>query len=94
MKSTQVHLLMVLLASVLFFGLVVGDLCQKGSKLMDGNYYCQAIKAVRYQNVGHAGSYDEIVSMSGDGSCGTKTKKFSGRLAPFDEEVSFLILLP
>ncbi|KAH6711442.1 putative TOS1-like glycosyl hydrolase-domain-containing protein [Leptodontidium sp. MPI-SDFR-AT-0119] len=61
---------------------------------MDGNYYCQAIKAVRYQNVGHAGSYDEIVSMSGDGSCGTKTKKFSGRLAPFDEELSLHIRGP
>lgn len=94
MKSTNFYLVLVLFASFLFFGIGLSDLCQKGAKLIEGNYYCQAVKAVRYKNVGHSGSYEEIISMSGDGSCGTSTKHFNGKLSPFDEEVSFLRPFP
>ncbi|KAL2063521.1 hypothetical protein VTL71DRAFT_5326 [Oculimacula yallundae] len=94
MKSTKVNLALLLAILVMLFGLAAGDLCQKGVTKLEGNYYCQAVKGVRYKNVGHAGSYEDIVSMPKDGTCGTKTKYFNGRLSPFDEELSLHVRGP
>ncbi|XMA18527.1 hypothetical protein WAI453_011318 [Rhynchosporium graminicola] len=91
MKSVKVNLLLVI---AMYVGLSLADLCQKGGKMMGGNFYCQAVKAVRYQNVGHAGFYEEVVGMSNDGTCTTKAKHFNSPLSPFDEELSLHIRGP
>jgi hypothetical protein len=67
---------------------VLCDLCDLGSENIDGNTYCQPVRAIRYSNVGAAGTYNDIVEMSADGSCSSKPKHFSGVLSPLDEEVS------
>lgn len=53
-----------------------------------GNWFCGAVKALRYEGVGSSGSYDAITSMSEDGACGTAKKEYSGPLAPLNEDVS------
>lgn len=46
-------------------------------------------KKVSYQGVGYSGSYKDVTAMDEDsGSCSQETKKFSGKLAPLDEELS------
>jgi hypothetical protein len=70
------------------FAGVRGDLCDLGSTNIDGNEYCQAVKAIRYSNVGVAGTYNDITRMAADGSCSSQPKHFSGVLSPLDEEVS------
>jgi hypothetical protein len=67
---------------------VQGDLCGQGSTNVGGNVYCQAVKAIRYDNVGAAGTYKDIVKMAPDGTCTSQPKQFSGALSPLDEEVS------
>lgn len=74
-------------AALLFTG-VHADLCSQGSEQIEGNVYCQPVEAIRYSNVGAAGSYNEITKMGSDGSCSSTPKHFSGPLAPLDEEVS------
>ncbi|KAH7319314.1 putative TOS1-like glycosyl hydrolase-domain-containing protein [Rhexocercosporidium sp. MPI-PUGE-AT-0058] len=67
----------------------IADLCAKGSKMMEGNSYCQEVKSVKYLNVGkNGGVYQEIIAMDSSGTCDTKPKHFGGSLAPFDEELS------
>jgi hypothetical protein len=70
------------------FSGVLGDLCGLGSENIDGNTYCQAVKAIRYSNVGAAGTYNDVTKMGSDGSCSSQPKHFSGVLSPLDEEVS------
>jgi hypothetical protein len=66
---------------------VQADLCDLGSTDINGNQYCQAVKAIRYSNVGAAGTYNDITQMRADGSCSSQPKRFSGALSPLDEEV-------
>jgi hypothetical protein len=54
---------------------------------LEGNAYCTAVEAIRYENVGTPGTYDQIVEMSPDGKCTFVPKAFSGPLAPLDDEV-------
>jgi len=63
------------------------DLCSSGSTEIGGNWYCQAVQAIQYSNVGTAGSYNQVTAMSSDGSCSSTPKSFSGPLSPLDEEV-------
>jgi len=65
-----------------------GDLCAAGSNQIGGNWYCQAVDAVRYTNVGTSGSYDRVVDMKPDGTCVTEPHAFTGPLSPLNEEVS------
>lgn len=67
---------------------VVADLCASGSIEIAGNYYCQAVNAIKYANVGTPGSYNQITHMGSDGTCTSTSKAFSGALSPLDEEVS------
>lgn len=69
-------------------GLVAADQCGSGAVLEAGNYYCSAVKGIQYNNVGSSGSYNAVTDMASDGTCTSKSVKFSGPLAPFDEEVS------
>jgi len=54
---------------------------------LEGNEYCTAVLAIRYEKVGTSGTYGQIVEMSPDGKCSSVPKAFSGPLAPLDEEV-------
>ena len=55
---------------------------------LEGNEYCTAVQAIRYENVGTPGTYGQIVEMSPGGKCSSVPKAFSGPLSPLDEEVS------
>jgi len=79
------------IASMAFMALLrgtLGDLCAMGSKEIAGNWFCQAVKAIQYSNVGTPGSYNQVVYMGKDGTCSSQRKSFSGPLSPLDEEVT------
>ncbi|KAH8787427.1 putative TOS1-like glycosyl hydrolase-domain-containing protein [Hyaloscypha sp. PMI_1271] len=80
----------VALAALLSVGNVLADLCAMGPKQeLNGNWFCQPVKAIQYSNVGSSGSYRQITSMNSQtGSCEYQMKAFSGPLAPLNEEVS------
>lgn len=50
-----------------------------------GNWFCENVNAITYNNFGIKGSYDKVVDMDG---CQTVKHAYSGSLAPLDEEVS------
>jgi len=76
-------------AAILAFSAgAIADQCSVGSKEIGGNWYCQAVQAIQYLNVGTAGSYNQITNMGTDGKCTSTKKSFSGPLSPLDEEVS------
>ncbi|KAK9243671.1 putative TOS1-like glycosyl hydrolase-domain-containing protein [Lipomyces tetrasporus] len=54
---------------------------------INGNYYCNSVKAVAYENIGFSGSYEDVTSMD-DCSCSTSSTSFSGSLAPMNEDIS------
>ncbi|KAG4440986.1 hypothetical protein IFR05_003550 [Cadophora sp. M221] len=82
-------ILLVLVVAFSFFGLGIADLCVKGSKMMEGNSYCQEVKSVKYMNVGkHGGVYKDVIAMDSSGTCDKKLNHFSGSLTPFNEELS------
>ncbi|EER40757.1 conserved hypothetical protein [Histoplasma capsulatum H143] len=65
---------------------VSSQACDPGTAhLLGGNWYCSAVQAITYTNVGSSGTYNEIVSMNG-GSCSSRPKAYSGPLAPLNEE--------
>jgi hypothetical protein len=80
----------VALAALLSVGNVLADLCAMGPKQeLNGNWFCQPVKAIQYSNVGSSGSYKQITSMNSQTRlCEYQMKAFSGPLAPLDEEVS------
>ncbi|KAK9447270.1 putative TOS1-like glycosyl hydrolase-domain-containing protein [Limtongia smithiae] len=55
---------------------------------IDGNYYCDEVDSIVYENVGFSGSYDEVTDMSSDCVCSTSSTSFSGSLAPLNQDVS------
>jgi hypothetical protein len=66
------------------WGVQVQAQCQQ----IAGNYYCNPTDAVSFNNVGFAGSYNEITAMDSTGcTCASVPKSFSGGLAPLNEEV-------
>ena len=69
------------------FAVVNADQCALGSVQIDGNWFCQPVQAIRYSNVGTAGSYKQIVKMGSDGKCESVPRRFSGPLSPLNEEV-------
>ena len=71
---------------------VVADLCSKGQVEIMGNWYCQAVRKVTYQNLYAAGgSYKKITGMdSASGSCTSEPHGFSGKMSPLDEDVRIL----
>lgn len=67
---------------------VASQACAPGSaKEIDGNWYCDAVKAITYSDFGSAGFYNKITSMEG-GNCQSEPFDYSGSLAPLDGEVS------
>jgi len=55
--------------------------------MIAGNWYCQAVDAIKYSNVRTQGSYRQVVEMSANGGCKSKLKSVSGPLCPLNEEV-------
>lgn len=56
---------------------------------IDGNYYCNSVTAVKYQNLGFSGSYQDVTAMDESScSCSSEAFSFSGEMAPLDEELS------
>lgn len=54
-----------------------------------GNWYCDAVQALTYENVGFSGAYEAITAMNTDScTCSTSSDSFSGALAPFNEGLS------
>lgn len=65
------------------------QLCQGTAFEEKGNWYCQKVQRVTYQNMGKSGQYNEVVSMDQQaGTCKFAPRQFSGPLAPFNEPVN------
>jgi hypothetical protein len=66
------------------------DHCASGSTEINGNWYCQAVQRIAYENVGATGTYNKVDGMSTDngGYCSSTPFTYSGTLAPFDEDLS------
>lgn len=64
-----------------------------GGEEIAGNWYCQAVEQVVYDQVGASGSYEVVTYMDPEtGECQKdSSQEFSGPLAPFNEPV---LLLP
>ena len=56
---------------------------------ISGNYYCNKVDQVVYENIGFSGSYNKVTNFDTNScSCSSKPVAFSGSLSPLDEEVS------
>lgn len=56
---------------------------------ISGNYYCDEVSKIIYNNIGYSGSYEDVTNMDEDtGECTQESKSFSGNLSPLDEELS------
>lgn len=65
------------------------QLCEGTAFEEKGNWYCQKVQRVTYQNIGKSGQYKEVVGMNQQtGACEFAPRQFSGPLAPFNEPVS------
>ena len=60
---------------------------QTNCKNEGGNYFCSAVKALKYDGLDVAGKYQAVSAMKDDGSCDYKDVDYSGPIAPFDEDV-------
>jgi hypothetical protein len=55
---------------------------------VDGNWFCQAVNAITYTQVGGSGTYNRITAMdSNSGACSSSPYDYSGTMSPLDEEV-------
>ncbi|KAK9374793.1 putative TOS1-like glycosyl hydrolase-domain-containing protein [Lipomyces chichibuensis] len=77
------HISPIALAVALGASLAMASSCSE----ISGNYYCNPVTAVAYENVGFSGSYDDVTSMD-DCTCSTSSTSFSGSLAPMNEDIS------
>jgi hypothetical protein len=53
---------------------------------INGNWYCQAVKAITYSNFNAPGTYQKVTTMA-NGVCGSTPQSYGGAMAPMDEEV-------
>lgn len=73
------------LTSVLFFLTAMRAVAQgNGCTEAGGNWYCNQISSIMYNNVGINGTYQRVTDMNG---CETTPQAYGGSLAPFNEEV-------
>lgn len=86
MKQSSTLLATALTASV---GLVSARGADSSCTNIIGNYYCNEVSQVQYTNIGFQGSYNEVIGFNTDScTCDSKPVKFTGSLAPFDQELS------
>ncbi|KAH3675667.1 hypothetical protein WICMUC_002584 [Wickerhamomyces mucosus] len=56
---------------------------------VSGNYYCDEVSAVVYNNVGYSGSYSDVTNMDESScECTQESVSFEGTNSPLDEELS------
>ncbi|KAK3336132.1 putative TOS1-like glycosyl hydrolase-domain-containing protein [Cercophora scortea] len=66
------------------------QLCVGTAHQENGNWYCQAVRGVSYQNVGKDWEYGVVTGMNeGNGELYWAPHAYSGPLAPFNEPMSF-----
>lgn len=81
-------LLHLAIGTMLLFASTIIASCESGnSRMVKGNWYCDAVNGFRYTNVGHSGKYREVTAMNSDGTCLSSWKNFDGPISPLDEEV-------
>lgn len=69
-----------------------GQACAAGSaQEINGNWYCQAVKAITYTGFGTTGSYKKVTNMA-SGVCGSTPFTYGGTTSPMDEEVGVVDL--
>ncbi|EAQ92800.1 hypothetical protein CHGG_01035 [Chaetomium globosum CBS 148.51] len=65
------------------------QLCEGKEVAESGNWYCQKVQRISYENMDREGSYNQVVYMNQEtGECKFMPARFSGPLAPFDEPLS------
>lgn len=69
---------------------VASQQCAAGSAaFIEGNWYCQPVKAITYRNFPGFGDYDKVIGMDVDtGQCEIERYEYSGSLSPLNDEVS------
>ena len=60
--------------------------CAGAAQEINGNWYCQAVKAITYSNFNTPGTYQKVTIMA-NGVCGSTPQSYGGAMAPMDEEV-------
>ncbi|KAK4246880.1 hypothetical protein C7999DRAFT_15053 [Corynascus novoguineensis] len=64
-------------------------LCQGTAAEEKGNWDCQKVQRIIYENVGRPGHYSQVVGMDQTtGECVFTSREYSVPLAPFSEPVS------
>ncbi|KAF0277004.1 hypothetical protein D499_0Z00460 [Hanseniaspora uvarum DSM 2768] len=54
-----------------------------------GNYYCNSVSGIKYENIGYSGSYMDVTSMDESScECSQSSYSFSGTNSPLDEQLS------
>ncbi|KAH6650241.1 putative TOS1-like glycosyl hydrolase-domain-containing protein [Chaetomium tenue] len=65
------------------------QLCEGKAVTENGDWYCQKVQSISYENMGREGSYNQVVDMNQEtGECKFMPARFSGPLAPFNEPLS------
>jgi len=89
LDKMRTHSLSAAMAMGVFFEAASADLCHLGSKLVKGNWYCQAVQRISYKGIGSGGTYNKITNMDKNtGRCSSVPAHFSGSMSPLDEDVS------
>jgi hypothetical protein len=75
-----------LLAATITPAIAQSDACADDG----GNWFCQAVNAITYTQVGGSGTYNRITAMdSNSGACSSSPYDYSGTMSPLDEEVHY-----
>ncbi|XBW35914.1 hypothetical protein QEN19_001489 [Hanseniaspora menglaensis] len=77
--------------SLVFITAILSTITQvnAGCQEISGNYYCNEVSAVAYQNIGYSGSYMDVTSMDESScACSQSSYSFSGTNSPLDEQLS------
>lgn len=66
------------------------NLCTGTARNEGGNWFCSAVKQIKYDGVGASGTYKAVTGMTSNGQCPTTDVAYSGPFAPLNEDVSTL----
>ena len=83
-ESSNTMKILLTVASLLAVSATAQESCAEDN----GNWFCQAVRAIVYTQVGGSGAYNKVTNMDSDsGSCSSSPYEYSGNVAPLDEEV-------
>jgi hypothetical protein len=87
----MIYLIIILLFTAPTSGKTAAELCRGTSRMaQDGNWYCSAVTAITYRNIGQPGAYNRTTVVDPNtGLCGHQTVQYSPTdpLAPLLGEV-------